>query len=239
MKSQFKWIQVGFTTCYLLECDEGYLLIDVGYPDDYENFVRKLNEKYKIDISELKYLLLTHHHDDHAGFGTELIEKTDIKLIVHENALEQLELGTSEVESVPVNRRIKSIMKLFSQFHEFTFPPIVPTKTDIILRGSGDNIEVLRTLGIDGTIIFTPGHTKGGISVVLSDGSIFPGDNAMNAWFFNIFGIKKRPIYVQDINIIFDSWERYIDLGGRRIYPAHGKPFDIKHLNTNLTHFRG
>ncbi|TFG07772.1 MAG: MBL fold metallo-hydrolase [Promethearchaeota archaeon] len=238
MKSKFKYIQVGFTTCYLLDCNEGYLLIDVGYPSDYEDFVKKLKDKYGIQISQLKYLLLTHHHDDHAGFGAEFLEKSGAKLILHENALEQLKLGASEDEGKPLNRRIKFIMNVFEQFHEFKFPAIEPSNGDIILKGSADHAEVLRNIGIEGTIIHTPGHTRDGISIVLSDGSIFPGDNAMNAWFFNILGIKKRPIYIQDINLILDSWQRYIDLGGKLIYPAHGKPFHIKYLEKNLKKFR-
>ena len=60
----------------------------------------------------------------------------------------------------------------------------------------------------------------------------------MNAWFFNIFGIKKRPIYLQNIDLVLNSWERYIELGGKMVYPAHGSPFDIKHLKKNLNKFR-
>ncbi|MFX0073270.1 MAG: MBL fold metallo-hydrolase [Candidatus Hermodarchaeota archaeon] len=230
-------MKVGFTNCYLLDCNAGYLLIDVGYPGDYENFAKKLKKKYDIETSELNYLLLTHYHDDHAGFGAELIQKNGTKLIVHENALEQLRLGASEEEGKPLNRRIKFIMNFFERFHEFKFPPLMPSNKDIILKGSADNREVLRDLGIDGTIIFTPRHTKDGVSVVLSDGSIFSGDNTMNAWFFNILGIKKRSIYFQDINLIFESWKRFIDLGGKKVYPAHGKPFDIKHLKKKLKKF--
>jgi glyoxylase-like metal-dependent hydrolase (beta-lactamase superfamily II) len=159
MKHQFKYIRVGFTNSYILDCNEGYLLIDTGYPDDFEKFVQKLKNKYQIKISELKYLLLTHHHDDHAGFAKILIEKSGATLIVHENALEQLKFGVSEEEGRPVNRRMKFIMNLFSQFHEFKFPPIIPSDNDIILKGCEDNPDILRDLGIKGTIIFTPGHT--------------------------------------------------------------------------------
>ena len=238
MKDKFKFIQIGVTSCYLLDCNNGYMLIDVGYPNDYEKFVQKLNNKYNIEISELKYLLLTHHHDDHVGFAKKLIEKSPIKLIIHENAIKQLKLGFSEEEGKPINRRMKYILKIFFRFHEFKFPSILPSNDDIILKGSEDNNKILRYIGIDGTIIFTPGHTKDGISVILSDGSVFPGDNAMNAWFFNIFGIKKRPIYLQNFDLVLDSWQRYIDMGGKKIYPAHGRPFDIKYLVKNLRKFR-
>ena len=237
IKNIHKFVQIGFTNCYLLDCDEGYLLIDVGYPKDYKKFVQLLKKKYDIEISEIKYLLLTHHHDDHAGFASELLNITGARLIIHENALERLKLGASEEDSRPLNKRIKVILGIFSRFHEFKFPPVIPSNEDIVLKGSESNHQLLKNLGIDGTIIYTPGHTKDGISVILKDGSIFPGDNAMNAWYFNILGIKKRPIYVQDIELVFESWKKYIELGGKKIYPTHGKPFDIKKLQKMLINF--
>ena len=49
---------------------------------------------------------------------------------------------------------------------------------DIIIEG--DNDEFLKGIGIDGVILHTPGHTRDSISVLLSDGSAFVGDAAMN-----------------------------------------------------------
>ena len=237
IKNKHKFVQIGFTNCYLLKCNGGYLLIDVGYPGDYEKFIQKLKNKFNIDILEIKYLLLTHHHDDHAGFGNELLKNTKANLIVHEKALKRLKMGASEEESRPINRRIKAILGIFSRFHEFKFPPVIPTDKDVIIRGSEDNTDILKNLGIEGTIIHTPGHTKDGISVILSDGSVFPGDNTMNVWYFNLLGLKKRPIYVQDFLLILNSWEKYIELGGKKVYPAHGKAFNIKKLQKKLKKF--
>ena len=238
MENSHKFIRVGFSTCYIFNCNEGYLLIDVGYPGDYRKFKQKLKKKYDIEVSEIKYLLLTHHHDDHAGFATEFVKKTGAKLIVHENAIERLKMGASEEDSKPINKRIKYLIVLFNHFHQFKFPSVFLTDNDIIIRGKNDDTEILKNLGINGRIIYTSGHTKDGISVLLSDGSVFCGDNAMNAWYFNIFGIKKRPIYVQDIDLIFESWEKYSKLGGKKIFPTHGRPFNIKSLKQNLKKHR-
>ena len=238
MKHKHKCIKVGFTRCYLINCTDGYLLIDTGYPDDYEKFIVKLKKKYNINVNDIKSVILTHHHDDHAGFTAELLKNSGATLIVHENALERLKLGLSEIDSVPLNRRIKFIFGLFNQFHKFKYPPVIPRKEDIILKDSYDNKDILNDLGLKGLIIHTPGHTKDGISIVLADGSVFPGDNTMNAWYFNLLGIKKRPIFVQNLNLIFESWERYINLGGKLIFPAHGKTFDIKFLRKRLNKFK-
>lgn len=102
---------------------------------------------------------------------------------------------------------------------------------DIILEGEGPYNEILRNIGIEGNIINSPGHTEDGISVILDNGFIFPGDNTMNLWSFNLLGIKKRPIVYQDMKLIYDSWRIYMNNGGKIIFPAHGKPFDIEKLN--------
>ncbi len=238
MKNKHKFVKVGFTKCYLIKCNDGYLLIDTGYPNNYDKFINKLKKKHHIDIGDIKFLILTHHHDDHAGFAAKLLKDSGATLIVHENALERLKLGISEIDSVSLNRRIKFIFRLFNQFHEFKYPPVILREDDIILKGSHDNKDVLKDLGLNGLIIHTPGHTKDGISIILVDGSVFPGDNAMNAWYFNILSIKKRPIFVQNLKLIFESWERYIDLGGKIIFPSHGKAFSIKILCQKLNKFK-
>lgn len=40
----------------------------------------------------------------------------------------------------------------------------------------------------------------------------------MNAWYFTILGIKRRPIYVQEIDLILDSWETYIKMVVKKKY---------------------
>jgi hydroxyacylglutathione hydrolase len=93
---------------------------------------------------------------------------------------------------------------------------------------NGDDSEILTKIGIDGKILHTPGHTEDSISVLLSDGKAFVGDAAMN--FMNICRIKHRPIFVQDIEEVYKSWEKLAEYGAKTIYPAHGKPFSVEEL---------
>lgn len=91
---------------------------------------------------------------------------------------------------------------------------------DIIL--TGDDSEALEQIGIGGKILHTPGHSRDSISVTLSDGSAFVGDVAMN--FLRITGIGHRPIYIEDIDTVYGSWQTLIEQGARVIYPSHGEP---------------
>ena len=222
-------VKLGWTRCYLLKCTGGYLLIDTYYPGYYGQFEKKL-ANLGIATSDIKYLLLTHHHDDHAGFAAELVRRTGCRAIAHRNAVSALEKGKYEGTAKPVNRRIQIVMTFYSLFHrgEWDFPPLRLADRDIIIEG--DNEDFLKGIGIDGVILHTPGHTstRDSISVLLSDGSAFVGDIAMN--FLRWTGVGHRPIYIEDINTVYESWRKLRERGARVIYPAHGRPFSATKL---------
>ena len=219
-------VKLGWTRCFLLKCTGGYLLIDTDYPKYYRRFERKL-AKIGIAISDIKYLLLTHHHDDHAGFAAELIRATGCRVIAHRNAVSALEEGKSEETIKPVNRRIKIVFSFYMLFHkEFKFTPVVLTERDIVIEC--DNDTLLKGIGVDGVILHTPGHTRDSISVLLSDGIAIVGDAAMN--FLRWTGVGHRPIYIEDIDTVYESWRKLRECGARVIYPSHGRPFSATEL---------
>ena len=235
MSQGFYRLNLGITKCYLLECSRGYLLIDTAYPRDYEKFMKAI-DKLGVGLSTIQYLLLTHHHDDHAGFAARLVEQTGCKVIVHQDAILPLRKGQSEDTMEPVNHCIKVVFSLFEIIHrEFKYPPLAVTDKDIVI--SGDDFDLLKSIGIEGKILHTPGHSKDSISVVLSDGNTFVGDAAMN--FLNFCGIKYRPIFVEDIDLVFESWQKLAEHGAEQIYPAHGSPFFAQKLTRYRKEFTG
>ena len=223
-------LKLGWTRCFLLKCTGGYLLIDTYYPGYYGLFENKLS-RLGIATSDIKYLLLTHHHDDHAGFAAELVRHTGCQVIAHRNAVSALEEGKSEESIKPVNRRIQIVMTFYMLFYmlfhkELNFPPVRLAERDIVIEG--DNNSLLKGIGIDGVILHTPGHTRDSVSVLLSDGRAFVGDAAMN--FLRWTGVGHRLIYIEDINTVYESWRKLRERGARVIYPSHGRPFSTTKL---------
>jgi glyoxylase-like metal-dependent hydrolase (beta-lactamase superfamily II) len=221
-------VKLGWTRCYLLKCTGGYLLIDTDYERYYALFEKKL-AGLGIATSDIKYLLLTHHHDDHAGFAAELVRSTGCQVIAHRNAVSALQQGKSEDTGKALNRRVQITFMFYTLFHkEYTYPPLTLSDRDILLEG--DNDFFLKEIGIDGVILHTPGHThtRDSISVLLSDGSAFVGDAAMNFLWWT--GIRHRPICIGDINTVYGSWWKLRERGARVIYPSHGRPFSATEL---------
>jgi glyoxylase-like metal-dependent hydrolase (beta-lactamase superfamily II) len=230
VKQTFHWVKLGFTRCYLVKCLGGYLLIDTSDAGYFCSF-QKRTAKLGIQLTEIKYLLLTHHHDDHAGFAAELVEKSGCRVVVHRDAVSPLQQGKAEYAGAKVlNRRVYATMMFYSWyyilFHGKTFPPLTFSDRDIVLEG--DNESFLKDIGIDGVILHTPGHSRDSISVLLSDGTAFVGDVAMNLLWWT--GMHHRPIGFDDINTVYESWQKLREHGARMIHPAHGKPFSAQEL---------
>jgi glyoxylase-like metal-dependent hydrolase (beta-lactamase superfamily II) len=218
-------IQTGFTNSYLIQAKDGYLLIDTSYYKEFDNFTDSL-KRLGLSENDIKYILLTHHHDDHSGFAARLIENTDARLIVHKDSVTFLKQGTYSLEERPLNWCVDLLIGAYGMFHEFTYPPVPVRNVDIIV--AGDDPDLLKQIGIDGEIIHTPGHTDDSITVILKDGKTFAGDAAMDL--MNICMCEHRPIFINDENQVFESWEKMKKHGARMIYPAHGSPFLIEDL---------
>lgn len=226
--SLFYRIRLGPTYCYLLKCEECYLLIDTSYSKYFKQFQKSI-ASFGISIHDIKYLLLSHHHDDHVGFAADLIKNTGCRLIIHQNAIKPLKNGKPEIGNTqPANRRARIAIWFVKWFHrQAYFPSVNIGDQDLILKD--DNFELLKSIGINGIIIYTPGHTQDSISIILSDGSAFVGDAAMNLP--RLTGLRHIPILIADKNAVYSSWRRLKEYGAKVIYPSHGSPFSVQELN--------
>lgn len=237
MQNKFYTIKLSVTNCYLLKCNNGYLLIDTGYQKDYKRFLKQLN-KINIAIEDINCLLLTHHHNDHSGFINQLINKTDIQLILHENAIKLLKNGKNDLHKGGVmNQSIYYSMRLqhiISPSITFSFSPVLLRAKDVIIKDN-DN-ALLRSLGINGKILYTPGHSLDSISVLLDDGTLFCGDAASSMLLF--FRTKYCTVFNRDIEQVYKTWENLISLNVKNIYPGHGNPFKLNQLKKHVNYYR-
>lgn len=232
MENKFIRLNLGITKVYLISCNKGYILIDTGYKDSYKKFI-KLLKRNNIDIHNIKYLLLTHHHNDHVGFAQELKEKYGVKLIVQKDSIPLLAKGYNSLTEVglPVNKLVGVILKITLFFHkDISYPPVIIAGDDIVING--DNDSLLYSLGIKGKILSTPGHTSDSMTVIMDNGHTFCGDAAMN--FMMIAGAMHRPIFIKNTLQVFESWEKIIESGAKYIYPSHGNPFSAKQLTLSI-----
>ena len=229
-------ISAGTTNAYLLESGAGWLLVDSGYDRDEQRFLRVL-EGVGVEPGDIAYLLLTHHHDDHAGLVERLTTlEPSIRVITHERSVPLLKKGHNDLDhgGYWLNGRVRflaRIKKWVTPAWDLTFPPYHVRDQDIVIRAEVDE-TTLRGLGVDATIVATPGHTVDSISVVSADGEALVGDAA--ASFLGFAGTRHCVVFVTDLEAYYASWKALIDRGVRRVLPSHGAPFPIEVLAADL-----
>jgi glyoxylase-like metal-dependent hydrolase (beta-lactamase superfamily II) len=231
-------IPLSLSNVYLLPFQNGYLQIDTGYEWDYPAYRKQLSRKY-IDTWEIKYLLLTHHHDDHTGFLYDLTEDTPLRIIAHRKSADLLQGGLNDKSHGGgyVNKFIRSMAALKMQLNrrwKLTFRAFMIRGEDLLLNGDDD--QILRSIGIPGQVLYTPGHCVDELSLVLDSGEAFCGDAAAN--FLNWAGTRNCAVFMTDMEDAYRSWQRLLDAGASVIYPAHGRSFAASNLVRNMNRIR-
>ena len=122
------------------------MLIDVAAPSkEIINEIKSLNLK-------LKFLINTHGHGDHIGGNKSIKQNFDIQLLIHEDDAE-------------------TITDPHKNLSTFWGDGIISPSADIKLKGG----EKFKLGNKELTIIHTPGHSEGGISILIKN-LLFSGD---------------------------------------------------------------
>ncbi|MEW5940698.1 MAG: MBL fold metallo-hydrolase, partial [Chloroflexota bacterium] len=125
------------------------------WPGSMPEFVAVAKRK-GLDPREVKYILVTHYHMDHAGLAQEL-KNLGAKLIVMESQVNFLK---------PLAEYLKPKNLGFTEIRE---------DGNVLLKFS-ESRAFLAKLGLDGEILPTPGHSDDHVTLILDDGSAFTGD---------------------------------------------------------------
>lgn len=146
-------ITVKSTHFYLIDFGKGKLLVDAGWAELLPRFnagLKNANVRY----NEIKYVMLTHHHPDHAGLIQTVKRLSGARLLIHEKQIPYLPALAEFFKNTP------------------DFEPVVVTKGDLVSPDRG----ALAALGIRGEIVPPPGHSPDSVSLALDSGMAFVGD---------------------------------------------------------------
>jgi len=209
---------------YILKTNSGYIVIDTGYPNNFKRFRAGLDE-HGIPLEEIEFILLTHAHNDHAGFLNELLEATNAVLILDKLAVERLLAGHNQWIGGASGRLAEIFIRVMSFLgdSEKEFPPVILPSNAIIWDRE---TQILRKAGIPIDIISLPGHTADSIGFLTDYGKLFSGDATMNGF----PSIRRNIIWIENLEDYKRSWDTMINSNAVRIFPSHGRPFDKSDL---------
>ncbi len=206
--------QEGLVAAYLLPSPDGFVLIETGPTTCRDALLRGLEEA-GIDRSEVRHVLVTHIHLDHAGgVGALAAALPRATFYAHEIGVPHL---------VDPTRLIASARRAWGAAADPLWGPIppVPSGRIVALRGG----ERLPLHGGDLLVVATPGHANHHLSFYDSGlGGVFTGDSA---------GIRLersdrlRPAVPPpdlDLDRLFGSLETMRRLEPKGIYFSHFGP---------------
>ena len=226
MKTEIFHIKLGLNSCYLIRGRE-IVMVDGGLPNKLKVFKKEIS-RLGINPREIKLIVLTHSHMDHAGSAKEIRDLTGAVIAAHKSESTYLENETMLIpKGVTLNGKITKPV-LFPILSRIKFPRFKP---DILL---GEESLSLSEYGINGSVLHTPGHTVGSLSVVLDSGEAFVGCMAHNGLPFRLK--PGLPIYAEDIEEVKKSWKMLLDRGVKMVYPGHGNPFPVEIIRKSLSY---
>ena len=222
-----KRILFGSVSGFLVYSTDAAILIDCGHRNTVNRFQSALKEA-GLSPPDIKLIVLTHTHFDHAGGAREIKDLCGAPLAVHRNEAEFLRKGKT-----PFPRGTRWKGKLIASIGNIFFKRLAEYPSldaDIVV----DDFLDLSGFGIPGRIFHSPGHTAGSLTVLLKNGSAFVGDN--------VLGLSKKehfPPFANDEKEVLASWEKYIELGASMLFPAHGGRVPVEYLVSELPAAKG
>ncbi len=209
---------LGMINAFLLVNSQGCILIDSGLPNT-EGKINKVLKKLNLTFSDIKLIIITHAHIDHAGNTAKIKSLSAAQVIAHEGDLPYFR-GEKKMHFCSTGwfGRLFSKIGVIQKSYDLFEP-------DILLTSKAQ--FCLNDYGIDGEIISTPGHTAGSISVVIENDKAIVGDLVSSGILLG--GIvrthkAKRPPFEDNPLQVSQELQSIADKGVTTFFMGHGGP---------------
>lgn len=206
----------GTVNCYLVQIDDGFVLIDSGSSNQRRELLARLDAA-GCTPGSLKLVILTHGDFDHSGNAAELQARYRARVALHRDdvgMVEKADMFWNRKQPIFLIRMLVPVVFGFGRTEVFS--------PDFQIHDGYD----FSSFGFDARAIALPGHSKGSIGILTGDGDLFCGDLLEN---------RKTPaLYsmIDDQSAANESVAKLRELDAGTVYPGHGKPFP---LSTFLT----
>jgi hydroxyacylglutathione hydrolase len=204
-------ITVPTSSVYLIENENGMVLVDAG-PPHVEKTILKYIES--LGRSDLKLIFITHAHFDHYGSAAALKRTTGAVIAIHSLDAPAMAEAVSPLGQPRGRGKLASpLMPLFQQWM-----PTEPVQADLLME-DGDDI---RDYGLDAYVLHTPGHTPGSSCLIVEDRLAFVGDLISANGYPHV-----QAYFADDWAQIPISLARLQKIHPQLVYAGHGNsPFD-------------
>lgn len=222
---------LGYVLVYLVEIEGGFALIDTGWNDraTLDSLVTQLGG-LGLEFSDVRYVLVTHHHLDHLGLAAEVKKRSGARLAMHSLELPgtikdfymSLSGAPSEWFSDWLWRQgmgeadIKALPPAQSGMDKF----LPPTSVDLVINGNETFHDGLADL----EAIWTPGHSPGHVCIYDRRRKVlFAGDHVLPGITPHI--ARQPHVGGNPLGDYLDSLKKLEKLDVGLVLPAHEQAF--------------
>jgi hydroxyacylglutathione hydrolase len=226
-------LPMHMVNAHLLVGPDGCVLIDAGLPGS-EGKIRRVLDRENLTFKDIKLIIVTHAHVDHAGSAANLRELTGAPILAHEDDAKHYSQETP-MTFCPTCWFGRFFVKL-----PLMFQPYVGFEPDLLV--SKKQTIDLQRYGVPGTVTHTPGHTLGSISVELATKEAMIGDLLASGILLG--GIMRmnhaiRPPFEDDPHRVANELQRLIESGHRTFYMGHGGPLEADEVRRHVQYLLG
>jgi glyoxylase-like metal-dependent hydrolase (beta-lactamase superfamily II) len=193
---------------YVTPSSDGLIVVDCGPSSTLEKLYAGVT-KLGFASSDIKHLLLTHIHLDHAGGAGSLARETDATVYVHRH-------GSSHL--LRPERLLESATRIYGAMMNTLWGAFEPVPEDRlrVLEGT----ETLNIGGFEVRAVYTPGHAIHHLAYAL-DGHVFSGDVGGVRLPGASFVVAPTPPPDIDFSAWRESLEKLRALEPKALYPTH------------------
>ena len=198
----------GVVGAYFIPSEAGHILVDCGPGTTLERLYAGV-KKLGFEPSDIKHLLLTHIHLDHAGAAGRLARELGLQVYVHRRGAGHL---------LRPERLIESATRIYGAMMDVLWGAFeaVPENQLTILEG-GETLDVSR---LEFKALYTPGHAIHHLAYFVDD-TIFSGDVGGVRLQGSSHVVAPTPAPDIDLEVWRESVKTLRGLNAARILVAH------------------
>lgn len=188
-----------------------FILVDTGRKSRRRLLMKRI-DRLCADGNLFAALILTHAHFDHAENAAAVARKYGMPVYVHDRELQCLSSGSnSPMRGVMGPTRLINRLQQERMSRWFHYEPV----PGVLRLGGEQCLDFLSFPGV--SVLHTPGHTEGSVSVIVGGAIALVGD-AMHG----IFPGNAFPPFALDSEMLLESWARLLQTGCGLFLPSHG-----------------
>jgi len=219
-------VKMGFVDSYIikgnadLNGENSWIIVDCGVAGSERKILKTMNI-FGIKPENVSLIILTHAHIDHIGNVKFLQKITGAKVAIQKEDSSYLIEGIN-AKVTPVTGFARFMLRFLKYVPQKEKNGINP---DVIIENELD----LNEFGVKGSVVSTPGHTKGSVSIFLDSGNCIVGDVIGKQ-----FGKVKPGLFCNDTEENLKSIKKIVDYKAKNLYLSHGGRCGIQEVKKYL-----